>query len=94
MPTASRQVVVSNERGLHARPAMQFVETANLFKSAVTVEKGGEEPMTVDGKSIMEMITLAAVQGTPLLLRAEGDDASAVLDKLAGLFDSKFGEEP
>ncbi|HUB27267.1 MAG TPA: HPr family phosphocarrier protein [Tepidisphaeraceae bacterium] len=94
MPTASRQVVVSNERGLHARPAMQFIETANMFKSAVTVEKGGDEPMSVDGKSIMEMITLAAEVGTPLLIRADGPDAEEVVQKLAALFESKFGEEP
>jgi phosphocarrier protein HPr len=94
MATASRQVVVSNERGLHARPAMQFVETANKFKSVVTVERGGIEPLKVDGKSIMEMITLEAVQGTDLLIRTDGDDAEDAAQQLAQLFESKFGEEP
>jgi phosphocarrier protein HPr len=93
MPTVLRQVVVCNERGLHARPAMQFVEAANAFAAAVTVEKNGEEPMVVDGKSIMEMITLAAVQGTPLVIRADGDDADAAVEKLASLFNDKFGED-
>ena len=94
MPIASRQIVVSNERGLHARPAMQFVETANAFSSVVSVEKQGEDAMVVDGKSIMEMITLAATQGTPLIIRADGDDADAAVDKLAALFHDKFGEDP
>jgi len=89
----SRQVVVSNERGLHARPAMQFVETANSFRSAVAVEKKGDDPMVVDGKSIMEMITLAAEHGTPLTIRADGEDAADAVDRLAALFDTKFGED-
>jgi phosphotransferase system HPr (HPr) family protein len=93
MPNASRQVVVANARGLHARPAMEFVNTANAFASSVKVRKGGDEPMTVDGKSIMEMMTLAAEMGTPLEICAEGDDAAAVVQKLVELFESKFGEE-
>ena len=93
MPTVSRQVVVSNSLGLHARPAMRFVDTANGFASTVRVEKGGDEPMDVDGKSIMEMITLAATEGTPLIIRCDGSDAEAAIEKLAALFAEKFGEE-
>ena len=93
MPTASREIVVSNSLGLHARPAMQFVDLANQFKSAVTVHKGGEEPASVDGKSVMQMITLAAGEGTPLRIDAEGEDAETAVEKLAELFASKFGEE-
>jgi len=93
MPTASREIVVSNSLGLHARPAMQFVDLANQFKSAVTVHKGGEEPASVDGKSVMQMITLAAGEGTPLRIEAEGEDAETAVEKLAELFASKFGEE-
>jgi phosphocarrier protein len=91
--TASRQVVVSNEQGLHARPAMEFVQTANGFAASVRVEKKGEDPAVVDGKSIMEMMTLAAVQGTLLQIIADGDDAAAAVEKLAALFDRKFGEK-
>jgi phosphocarrier protein HPr len=93
MPTVSRQVVVSNSLGLHARPAMQFVQTANDFSSAVRVHKKGEDAMEVDGKSIMEMMTLAAVEGTLLEIFAVGADAGAAVDKLAALFEAKFGEE-
>jgi phosphotransferase system HPr (HPr) family protein len=93
MPTVSRQVVVSNSLGLHARPAMRFVDAANGFSSSIRVLKGGAEPMDVDGKSIMEMITLAAEMGTPLTIRCDGSDAEAAADKLAALFAEKFGEE-
>ena len=93
MPTASRDIVVSNKLGLHARPAMQFVDVANQFAANVTVKKGGEEPAEADGKSVMQMIILAATEGTPLRIEADGDDAEAAVDKLAALFDGKFGEE-
>ena len=91
--TASKDIVVANERGLHARPAMQFVDVANAFQSQVTVSRDGPEPLEVDGKSVMQMITLEATQGTVLHVKAEGDDAQAAVDKLAELFESKFGEE-
>ena len=93
MATASRDIVVSNKLGLHARPAMQFVDVANQFQSSVMVYKGGEEPCEADGKSVMQMIILAAVEGTPLRIAAEGDDADAAVEKLAELFENKFGEE-
>ena len=93
MPTASRDIVVSNKLGLHARPAMQFVDVANQFSSTVTVHKGGEEPCDADGKSVMQMIILAATEGTPLRIEAEGEDAQKAVDKLAELFEKKFGEE-
>jgi len=93
MPTAIRDTVVSNKLGLHARPAMQFVDLANQFASTVTVKKGGEEPAEADGKSVMQMIILAAVEGTPMRIEAEGEDAEQAADQLAKLFESKFGEE-
>ena len=91
MPTASRDIVVSNKLGLHARPAMQFVDLANQFKSDVTVHKFGEEPGTADGKSVMQMIILAATEGTPLKIEAAGDDADEAVRKLAELFVGMFG---
>jgi phosphotransferase system HPr (HPr) family protein len=93
MPKASRELVVSNSLGLHARPAMQFVDLANQFSSTVMVYKGGEEPAEADGKSVMQMIILAATQGTPLRIEADGEDAEEAVTKLAELFESKFGEE-
>ena len=93
MPCAAKDIVVSNKLGLHARPAMQFVDVANQFTSNVMVKKGGEEPAEADGKSVMQMIILAATEGTPLRIEAEGDDAQAAVDKLAELFEKKVGEE-
>jgi phosphocarrier protein len=93
MPTVSRDIIVSNSLGLHARPAMQFVDTANRFRSRVTVSKGGDEPYEADGKSVMQMIILAATQGTPLQIKADGDDAEDAVSSLAQLFADKFGED-
>jgi phosphocarrier protein len=92
MPIAVRDIIVSNAMGLHARPAMQFVDTANQFRSRITVAKGGDEPYEADGKSVMQMIILEAVQGTPLKITAEGEDAQTAVVALARLFDDKFGE--
>jgi phosphocarrier protein HPr len=92
MPKASRDVVICNKLGLHARPAMQFVDIANQFQSEVQVHKGGDEPCDADGKSVMQMIILAAVEGTPMKIEAEGEDAQAAVDKLAALIEDKFGE--
>ncbi len=93
MPTATRDIVVSNKLGLHARPAMQFVDLANQFLSSITVHKFGEEPGEADGKSVMQMIILAATEGTKMRIDATGEDAEAAAKTLAELFESKFGEE-
>ena len=93
MTTASRETKICNSLGLHARPAMQFVDVANQFTSRVTVHKGGEEPADADGKSVMQMIILAATDGTPLRIEAEGEDADRAVDKLVELVENKFGEE-
>jgi phosphocarrier protein HPr len=93
MATVSRSIIVSNKMGLHARPAMQFVDLANQFSSRVTVRRGGAEPAEADGKSVMQMLVLEAVEGTPLQIEAEGEDAAAAVTKLAQLFESKFGED-
>jgi phosphocarrier protein HPr len=90
---AARDVMIINKLGLHARPAMQFVDIANQFKCNVMVHKGGEEPADADGKSVMQMIILAAVEGTPLRIEADGDDAEEAVSKLVELVEGKFGEE-
>ena len=84
------RVHILNKLGLHARPAMAFVDTANTFKSDVRVSKAGH---AVDGKSIMQMMMLAAVKGTELLLEAEGPDAQAAVTALKALVDRRFDEE-
>ena len=93
MATVSRSIVVSNKMGLHARPAMQFVDLANQFSSQVTVRRGGAEPTEADGKSVMQMLVLEAVEGTSLEIEAQGEDAASAVQKLASLFEQKFGED-
>ena len=90
MPKLAIEVVVSNTEGLHARPAMQFVDVANRFGSNVVVYRDSD---AVDGKSVMQMITLGAAMGTNLKIEADGEDAPAALESLKKLFDEKFGEE-
>jgi phosphocarrier protein len=88
--TMQAQVTIQNKLGLHARPAMSFVDLANSFNSQVTVKKGDQ---AVDGKSIMQMMLLAATQGTELLIQATGPDATAAISALRELVDRKFDEE-
>ena len=87
---STREVEVINKLGMHARPASMFVKTAMQFSSTITVQKGDE---TVDGKSIMGLMTFAATQGTKINITAEGEDAEATLDALEQLFKDKFNEE-
>ncbi|MBX3379901.1 MAG: HPr family phosphocarrier protein, partial [Phycisphaeraceae bacterium] len=74
MAKVELQVSIVNRLGLHARPAMTFVDLASLFSSEITVRKDDTE---VDGKSIMQMMMLAAAQGSTLTIVANGDDAEA-----------------
>ena len=89
----SRSVIICNKMGLHARPAMQFVDIANQYTCNVTVRRFGDDPTTVDGKSIMEMLTLAAVEGTELQIDADGEDAEKAVVELANLIETRFGED-
>jgi phosphocarrier protein HPr len=93
MPTASREVVICNRQGLHTRPVMKFVDVASRFTSEIKVHKGGDEPADADGKSVMQMIILAAEAGTPLRIDAEGDDAEEAVQQLVALVESKFDED-
>ena len=88
--SVTREVQIANKLGLHARPAMQLVELANSFKAAVTVSK---EAQIVDGKSIMQVMLLAATCGTDLVLTADGPDAADAIEALAELIERKFDEE-
>lgn len=83
-------VKIVNKLGMHARPAMAFVDTANKYRSSVRVRKGDDE---VDGKSIMEIMMLAATRGTTLELVCEGDDATACADELRDLVARGFDED-
>lgn len=85
-----RVVEVRNRLGLHARAAARFVHTANRFRARVSVSRGGR---SMDGKSILGILLLAAGQGTQLELSAEGDDSAEALAALVALVESGFGEE-
>ena len=84
------RVKIQNRLGLHARPAMSFVDTANTFGCEIRVEKGDQD---VDGKSIMQMMMLAATMDTELTIRAKGHDADDALTALNDLVNRKFDEE-
>ncbi len=88
--TINTKVKILNKLGLHARPAMSFVDTSNNFQSQITVKKGAQE---VDGKSIMHMMMLAATMGTELEVIAQGPDAAAAIKALTELVNRKFDEE-
>ena len=77
--------------GMHARPAMAFVDLANTFKAGVTVRKGSQ---AVDGKSIMQMSMLAATCGTRLKITAEGPDADKAIEALRELVEVRLFDEP
>ena len=86
----SKELMVVNKLGVHARPAAIFVKTANRFDCEVLVEKDGE---TVNGKSIMGMMMLAAGPGSKLHVRAKGQDAAEAVHELEALMKRKFDED-
>ncbi|MCA9274281.1 MAG: HPr family phosphocarrier protein [Phycisphaerales bacterium] len=91
MPSRTQiTVTIVNRLGLHARPAMSFVDAAQAFKCSVKVQKGDFE---VDGKSIMEVMMLAATKGTKLDVICEGDDADHCAKALSKLVAEGFGED-
>lgn len=82
-------LTLKNRLGLHARAAAKLVHTAASFRARITLTKDGDE---VDGKSILGLLLLAAGPGTPLRVRAEGEDEAAALAALRDLVDHRFGE--
>jgi phosphocarrier protein HPr len=85
----SRELVIINKRGLHARASAKFVKCVERFEAEVSVSRLGE---TVGGRSIMGLLTLAAAQGTSITVEARGPQASQVLEALEALVSSKFNE--
>jgi phosphocarrier protein len=83
-------IIVRNRAGIHARPAALIAQTANRFKSEVLMQK---DDLTVNAKSIMGVITMAAGYSARLLVRATGPDESEAVEALHGLFENKFEEE-
>jgi phosphocarrier protein len=86
----TRDFMVSNKLGIHARPAALFVKTANRFACDIFVEKDGEK---VNGKSIMGLMMLAAGPGCKLTVHAEGKDAGAAVAEIEELLKRKFDED-
>ena len=86
----TKTVRIRNKLGMHARPAMAFVDIANRFKAVVRVRK---DEQVVDGKSIMQMMMLVATKGTSLVIEAEGPDAEPVIAELTNLVNRKFDED-
>jgi len=85
--THSREVVVENEQGLHARPADLVAREAQRWESRIEFVGKAQR---VDGKSILDLLTLAAEAGTHLVVEATGPDASEALDAIGSLFEQKF----
>ncbi len=85
----SKEVVVNNQVGLHARPATFFIQKANEFKSSVWVEK---DERRVNAKSLLGVLSLGIVKGTAITLVADGIDEQAAIETLAELVASNFAE--
>jgi phosphocarrier protein HPr len=90
MTPLSRELLIINKRGLHARASAKFVQMVDTFDAAITVSKDG---MTVGGTSIMGLMMLAASPGSSIVVSASGNQAAEALDALDQLIQNKFGEE-
>jgi phosphocarrier protein len=85
-----REVTIKNRAGLHTRPAATLVKTAAKFQAEFFVEKDG---MQINGKSIIGVMTLAAEQGSTLMLRFDGADEEAACAAVVDLFERGFDEQ-
>jgi len=86
----SQECVIRNRLGLHARAAAKFVHTATRYTSQIRVTRDGK---TMDGKSIMGILLLAAAAGTTVTISADGIDEADAIDALCRLVSGGFGEE-
>jgi len=86
-----RRTKIINTNGLHARPATRFAEVANKFNSEIFVRTESKEE--VNGKSIIDLLTLGAKKGTEIFITAEGEDKEKALDVLEGLVNDRFNED-
>ncbi|MCE9632212.1 MAG: HPr family phosphocarrier protein [Planctomycetia bacterium] len=87
--TVSREVVVINAAGLHARPADLLAREARKWQSRIELVNDAQR---ADGKSILELLTLAAESGTRLVVEATGPDAREALEAIGSLFEKRFNE--
>lgn len=86
----TRELVVANKVGIHARPAAMFVKIASRYQCDIYLEKDGEK---INGKSIMGLLMLAAGPGSKLTMEASGKDAAQATAEIEDLFQRKFDEE-
>jgi phosphocarrier protein len=86
----AKPLTLINKEGLHARPAVKLVDTANRFKSDIIIKTDGRE---VNAKSMMSVLTLGAAMGTVLHFVAKGDDAQDAIVAIEALIAAKFDEE-
>ena len=88
--TETRTLKLKNKLGMHARSAASFVKVAQQFKAKIYIERNGQ---TVNGDSILDILTLGCPYGGMLTIKAEGDDASMAIEELEKLIENKFGED-
>ena len=86
----SRELLIVNKRGLHARASAKFVQTVDAFDAEITVSKDG---MTVGGTSIMGLMMLAASPGCSIRVTASGPEAEEAIAAIEQLIATRFGEE-
>jgi len=84
-----KSVVIYNRLGLHARPASRFAQMASGFRSDIWLVRDGEY---VDGKSILEVLTVSCPSGTQIIISAQGPDAEEAVEVLSRLVTERFGE--
>ena len=90
----SKQTILKNLTGLHARPASEFVSCAKTFESKVTVRRlDVVDAAEANAKSIIKILSQGLSVNTPIEISADGPDEQAAVDKLVELIDSKFGED-
>lgn len=89
MAVIEREAKIVNPLGMHARPAAEFVKVANRFKSKVDVRR---DALSVNGKSILGVMMLAAERGSSLSIRVDGADAEQAMDALCALVAAGFNE--
>ena len=85
----SRNVMIKNSVGLHARPATFFIQKANSFKSSIWVEK---ENCRVNAKSLLGVLSLGITKGSVITLIADGADEAAAIDGLTALVETGFDD--
>lgn len=85
-----KELIICNQKGLHARAAAAFVKCIANTDAEVLVEKDGQE---VDGSSILSLMMLAASKGTVIKVKTSGNEAQEAMDNLTQLVNSRFGEE-